>query len=135
MIVERHNTHILSNSSEDEVNNIEKTSLEVMLSRQKEVENQNIQGIHKINIKDLFKNIEEREINKIIYFDESDEGNEEEKNVDKEILDYYKNVNKKKDHRKNISQNIKDCLIKKKTIELLTEQIEKESESNKKKRN
>ena len=55
MIVERHNTHILSSSSEDEVNNIEKTSLEVMLSRQKEIENPNIQGIHKINIKDLFK--------------------------------------------------------------------------------
>ena len=119
---DRHHTHILSSSSEEDQNNKGKTSYELMLSRQKEVENPKINGLRKINIKDLFKNIEDREKNKIIYLDENEEGTEEEKNVDEDIINYYKEMNKKKDKRKNITQNLKDCLVKKRQAQLINSQ-------------
>ena len=83
---ERHNTHLLSNSSEEDKYNLDKTNLDMVISKHSEVENPNIHPNNKIDIKDIFKNLTEREDNKIIYLDENDEGNEEEKNDNKEAL-------------------------------------------------
>ena len=75
----------------------------MVISKHSEVENPNIHPNNKIDIKDIFKNLTERDDNKIIYLDENDEGNEEEKNDNKEEIHYHKSMNKKKDNRKNIT--------------------------------
>ena len=127
---ERHNTHLLSNSSEEDKYNLDKTNLDMVISKHSEVENPNIHPNNKIDIKDIFKNLTEREDNKIIYLDENDEGNEEEKNDNKEEIHYHKNMNKKKDNRKNITQNLKDWINKKKQVQQVnTENFELVSEN------
>ena len=127
---ERHNTHLLSSSSEEDKYNIDKTNLDMIISKQSEVENPNIHPNNKIDIKDIFKNLTEREDNKIIYLDENDEGNEEEKNENEEQIHYYKSLYKKKDNRKNITQNLKDWMIKKKQVKQVnTENFELVSEN------
>ena len=110
---EIHNTHLLSNSSEDDKNNIEKT---LLFSKISEIENPENNSKNKIDIKDLFKDLTEREKNKLIYLDGNEESNEGENKESDEATNYYRNINKKKDKRKNITQNLKGWLEKKKKI-------------------
>ena len=122
---ESHDTHILSSSSTDE-HNLNKTNLELILSRQKESEYEEVAPLAKINIKELFNTIDERKQTKIIELDGNDEENEE----DIEIINYYKNINKLKDNRKNITQNLKNWLIKRKNMqEIKTETFEFKTEN------
>ena len=119
---ERHNTHILSYSSVEEQNKIDKINTELKLSIQQESEdNNNIIPFQKIKIKDLFKNLDKREKNQIVEFEENEEGiiiNEEE-------IKYMKNLKKKNNLRKNISNNLKDWIDKRKQMqEINTENFE-----------
>ena len=68
---ESHDTHILSSSSTDE-HNLNKTNLELILSRQKESEYEEVAPLAKINIKELFNTIDERKQTKIIELDGND---------------------------------------------------------------
>ena len=119
---ERHDTHILSYSSVEEQNKIDKINTELKLSIQQESEdNNNIIPFQKIKIKDLFKNLDKREKNQIVEFEENEEGiviNEEE-------IKYMKNLKKKNNLRKNISNNLKDWIDKRKQMqEINTENFE-----------
>ena len=107
-----HNTHILSGSSEDDEDYLNKSNADLFLPEPNEEGDFNIHKNNKINIKDLFKNITEREDNKIIYLDENDIDKEEIKE-NEEILKYFKSKNNKKGNKKNITGNLKDLLIKK----------------------
>ena len=123
---ERHNTHILSNSSTDEQNNIDKTNSELKSSKLKVSERNITHPMNKIDLKDLFKNINEREKNKIIYLEGNEEENEEifEKQ-NEEVINYWKNMNTIKDKRKNITQNLKDWINKTKQYqEMKTQNLE-----------
>ena len=131
-----HNTHILSGSSEDDEDYLNKSNADLFLPEPNEEGDFNIHKNNKINIKDLFKNITEREDNKIIYLDENDIDKEEIKE-NEEILKYFKSKNNKKGNKKNITGNLKDLLIKKtlmqemnaENFELLTGHREKRNEN------
>ena len=131
-----HNTHILSGSSEDDEDYLNKSNADLFLPKPNEEGDFNIHKNNKINIKDLFKNITEREDNKIIYLDENDIDKEEIKE-NEEILKYFKSKNNKKGNKKNITGNLKDLLIKKtlmqemnaENFELLTGHREKRNEN------
>ena len=130
---ERHNTHILSSSSGEGQNNNEKTNTEQKLSSKKEDQIQNEHPNRKINIKELFKTILERkEINKLNYLEESNE--EEEIEPDNEMIKYFKNMNKFKDKRKNITDNLKDWIFQRKNMKQINaEKLEFMAEKNKNK--
>ena len=120
---ERHNTHILSNSSGDEQNNNTKANLELKLSKSKEnTQSQDEPPNKKINIKELFKTILERkEINMVNDLEGGDEENEVSE-PNSEMIKYIRECNKKD---KNISDNLKGWLNKNKNIkEIKTENIE-----------
>ena len=130
---EIHNTHILSSSSGEGQNNNEKTNTEQKLSTKKEEQIQNEQPNRKINIKELFKTILERkEINKVNDLEESNE--EEEIEPDNEMIKYFKNMNKFKDKRKNITDNLKDWIFQRKNMKQINaEKLEFMAEKNKNK--
>ena len=110
--MERHNTHILSLSSIEDQNKQDKISNELKLSIQQESENNNIDPINKITIKDLFNSFNKRKNNQIVQLDE----NEEELILNEEEIKYLKNMKKKNSLRKNISQNLKSWIDKKKLM-------------------
>ena len=111
--MERHDTHILSLSSVEEQNKQDKMNNELRLSIQQESENNNINPINKIKIKDLFNSFEKRKNNQIVQLDE----NEEELILNEEEIKYLKNMKKKDNLRKNISQNLKNWIDKKKLMQ------------------
>ena len=111
--MERHDTHILSLSSIEEQNKQDKMNNELRLSIQQESENNNINPINKIKIKDLFNSFEKRKNNQIVQLDE----NEEELILNEEEIKYLKNMKKKDNLRKNISQNLKNWIDKKKLMQ------------------
>ena len=111
--MERHDTHILSLSSVEEQNKQDKMNNELKLSIQHESENNNISPINKIKIKDLFNSFEKRKNNQIVQLDE----NEEELILNEEEIKYLKNMKKKDNLRKNISQNLKNWIDKKKLMQ------------------
>ena len=118
---ERHNTHIVSYSSAEEQNKLDKINTELKSSIQQESEKNDIIPIQKIKIKDLFKNFDKREKNQIIQFEE----NEEEIIVNEEEIKYMKDLKKKNSLRKNITHNLKDWIDKRKQMqEINTENFE-----------
>ena len=113
---EIHNTHLLSSSSEEDKNNIDTANEDLLYSKRSEVENPKPDINNKIDIKDLFKDLTDREKSKLINLDGNEESNEIEKKENEERINYYKSLNKKIDKRKNITQNLKDWMEKNKKI-------------------
>ena len=76
--------------------------------------------------------MERKEINKVNDLEESNE--EEEIEPDNEMIKYFKNMNKFKDKRKNITDNLKDWIFQRKNMKQINaEKLEFMAEKNKNK--